>query len=148
MRFLIILICLMIFSCSHDSSPSGEHPAALLRELAAAETYSGAAGCFSEGTRSSGEKLISAGSFSEHTLFSVLNFLHGAETWDLVNAGTDDSGFTCDIIITGHVKDNMTGWSTSCRMIKENGRWRIDMKKEMDAMLQEVDSGKKKYFRK
>ncbi len=146
--FLIFLLCMMFFSCSHETGASVESPAALLRKLSAAETYSGAAEFFSEETLSSAEKLISAGNFSEQNLFTVLNFLHGAETWDLLNVKSDDSSFSGDIIITSHVKDNMAGWNTECHMVRENGRWRIDMKKELDIMLQENGSAGKTYFRK
>jgi hypothetical protein len=139
---LSALAALLLFftGCSKNLEPEGATPRALLDSLSMAETFDEALLCYSSETRKAVRDVLSLKDASKSELLPLLAFLKGALDWEIRGEKITGERAKLEALILDHVIDNMAGFAMPCEMLKENGKWRLDMKENI---LSLKGSGKK-----
>jgi len=130
-RSALIVLIILLAACSKDSEPDGSSPYSLLNSLAKAETFDQALLCYSNNTRKAVKDTLSFENISESEFLPILNFLRGALKWEIRAEKITDRQAELEILISDHIIDNMTGFVMPCRMLQENGKWRLDMEENI-----------------
>ena len=126
-----ITLIILLAACSKNSEPDGASPYSLLNSLAKAETFDQALLCYSNDTRKTVKETLKLQHISKSEFLPILAFLQGALKWKIRAEKITGSQAELEVLISDHTIDNMTGFAMPCRMLQENGKWRIDMEENI-----------------
>lgn len=144
--FAVFISVLLAVSCAKKKEPENESITGLLKSLADAENYEQASACYSSGTMQIVSEIVSSNRASKTELEPLLAFLRGALSWNIVSETITGDEAELYIVISDHIVDNMIGWSLLCRMKLEQGKWYINMEREMAAIRDGYKDGLEKNY--
>jgi len=127
----LIMLIILVITCSKNSEPDGVSPYSLLNSLAKAETFDQALLCYSNNTRKAVKEILPLKNISKSEILPILAFLKNAIKWEIRAEKITAEQAELEILISDHIIDNMTGFVMPCRMLRENGKWRIDMEENI-----------------
>ncbi|MCL1911046.1 MAG: hypothetical protein FWG13_02440 [Leptospirales bacterium] len=127
----LIILIISLAACSKNSEPDGTSPSSLLDSLAKAETFDQALLCYSSSTQKAVKEILILKNINKSEFFPILAFLKGALKWEIRAEKITGSQAELEALILDHTIDNMAGFVMQCRMLQENGKWRIDMEENI-----------------
>jgi len=130
----LITLLILLTACSKNSEPDGLSPYSLLNSLANAETFDQALPCYSANTRKAVKEALALEGISKPEFLPILAFLKGATKWEIRAEKITAGRAELEVLISEHIVDNMTGFVMPCRMLKENGKWRLDMEENIRSL--------------
>ncbi|MCL2025377.1 MAG: hypothetical protein FWG92_01045 [Leptospirales bacterium] len=137
----LIVLVILLTACPKNSEPDGSSPYSLLNALAKAETFDQALLCYSNNTKKAVREILTLKNVSKSELFPILAFLKGALKWEIRGEKITAGQAELEVLISGHVIDNMTGFVMPCRMLQENDKWRLDIEENILSIKRDGRNG-------
>ena len=146
---LITLLFVVILSCSKESAKN--KPENVLKELSQTEKFIEKRKFYSSDTLNTIKKAVDKGLVNEIEKNHLLYDLNKNIEWEILKSviSPGSSGKKAKVIIqyTNHPIENMIGFKMMYNFVVEEGKWKIDLKKEVEEALALVKkSDHKKYL--
>jgi len=138
-QIILVFALALTASCKRDSGSVGI--STLFHDLAGARNYQEMKGFYSHDTVGILDGAIGDGSLTETQCRYILPRFDVDTEWDEVDTKVSGDRATVTLRFIRHPVENMLGYSQIFKLVRENGKWKIDIEDELRVVLQRQRNG-------
>ena len=131
---VLLLPLLLLPACKKGEKGRPQDPAATLKRLQKTTSFEEITACYSPGTLRVLESLRQKGSLSKAQARAVMKILDEKISWEVVSEKKNKERASLLLVFTAHPVENRIGQKMPVQFKKIEGRWRIDMEKDLRVM--------------
>ena len=133
-KSIFILITLSLFYSCSKAKPPAEGPVTALTGIQESSSLEDLLQFYSSDTRSLVKDLIAARVLSQEEARSLLAILEKDSAFEISSQKIDGDQSTVTVKITAHRIENRVGMPIALSLLLEEGKWVIDMEKDLKLM--------------